>query len=112
MFFKRVFEFAQAKWTGEIVLPSRKKGCIRICVYECALNAVTKRDTYPILRIKENINSLGTFVILSTLDASSRYWKDEIGKKNRGIKAFTAQNEFYRFLQMPFGLPNDPRTFL
>eukprot|EP00171_Calliarthron_tuberculosum_P021566 IDg21566t1 len=39
------------------------------------LNAVTKRDSYPIPRMDDCIDSLGTAEIFTSLDANWGYWQ-------------------------------------
>lgn len=59
----------------------------------------------------ECIDLLGEATIFSTLDTNSGYWPVEIDKIDRDRTAYTSYNGLYRFICMPFGLRNAPKTF-
>lgn len=88
-----------------------KNETLCFCVEYRKLNAVTKRDSYQIPRIDEYIDFLGKGAIFSTLDANSACWQLDINKADKNETAFISHQETYRFIQMPFGLLNAPRTF-
>ena len=75
------------------------------------LNAMTIRDSYPIPRMDESIDSLGDAVIFSTLDCNSGYWQIPMAEKDKDKTAFISHYGLYRFIRMPFGLKNAPGTF-
>ena len=106
-----VIEPAQSEWAAPIVFAPKKDGALRFCVDYRRLNAITVRDSYPIPRMDECMDSLGTAKTFSTLDANSGYWQVEIDPKDRDKTAFTSHHGLYRFIRMPFGLKNAPATF-
>lgn len=54
--------------------------------------------------------TLGQTTVFSTLDASSGYWQAGIDDVDKEKNAFTSHHGLYRFVHMPFGLHNAPRT--
>lgn len=62
---------AQTEWTGTIVVAPKKARAFRFCDNYCKLNAVVKRQFYPILRMDNCIDLLGNVIVFSTLDAKS-----------------------------------------
>ena len=84
---------------------------MRFCVYYRMLNAVTVRDSYPLPRMDECIDSLGDATVLTTLHCSSGYWQVEIAEEDRDKTTFASHSALYRFLRMPFSLKNAPATF-
>ena len=75
------------------------------------LNAVTVRDSYPLLRMDECIDSLGDATVFTKLDGNSGYWQVEIAEDDRDKTTFASHSGLYRFLRMLFGLKNAPATF-
>jgi hypothetical protein len=69
------------------------------------------KDSYPLPRMDECLDSLGDAVIFSTLDCNSGYWQIPIDKKDRDKTAFVTHCGLHRFTRMPFGLVNAPATF-
>jgi hypothetical protein len=54
-----VIEPATSEWASPIVLVAKPDGSTRFCVDYRKLNAITVRDSYPLPRMYECIDSLG-----------------------------------------------------
>ena len=106
-----VIEEAECEWASPILFVPKPDGTIRFCVDYRRLNAMTVRDSYPIPRMDECIDSLGDARIYTALDANCGYWQIEIEENDRNKTAFTSHQGLYRFKRMPFGLRNAPGTF-
>ena len=89
----------------------KKDGTSRFCVDFRRVNAVTKKDVYPLPRIDDILDTLGGSKYFSTLDLSSGYWQIELDPATRDRSAFTSHCGLYEFTRMPFGLCNAPATF-
>lgn len=89
----------------------KKCGTLRSCIEFQLLNAMTVRDSYPIPRMEECIDSLGTACVCYTLYCTSGYWKIEIHEKDRQKTGFVTHQGLFQFLRMPFGLHNALATF-
>lgn len=105
-----VAETAQSEWESPIVFATKKDGSLRFFVYYSCY-AITIRNSYPIPRMDELIDSLGNAKLFSTLDANREYWKIEIYTKDRDNTDFTPHHGIYRFIWMPFGLKKALETF-
>ena len=53
----------------------RKDGDIGICIDYRKLNAVPKRDAYPMPRIDDILDELGQAKYTTTLDLAKGYWQ-------------------------------------
>ena len=106
-----VIEPATSEWASPVVLITKKDGSIRFCVDYRKLNALTVKDSYPLPRMDECLDSLGDATIFSTLDCNSGYWQIPIEERDRDKTAFVTHCGVHRFKRMPFGLCNAPATF-
>jgi hypothetical protein len=59
---------SQSPWAAPVVVVSKKDGNPRFCIDYRKLNAVTKRDSYPLPRIDKALDQLSKAKYLSTLD--------------------------------------------
>ena len=107
----KVIEPAQCEWASPLVLAPKSDGSFRFCVDYRKLNEVTIKDTYPLPRMDDCIDSLGEATVFSSLDANWGYWQIAVADEDKDKTAFTSHVGTYRFLRMPFGLTNAPATF-
>ncbi len=84
---------------------------IWFCVDYRALNAVTKRDVYPLPHIDNILAKLKGAKYFSTLDMVSGYWQTPINRKDREKTAFSTTSGMYIFNVLPMGLCNAPASF-
>ena len=75
------------------------------------LNAVTRKDVYPLPRIDSLLDQLSGKRIFSTPGARTGYWQIRLEEKSVEKTAFVTMDGLYEFRVMPFGLCNAPATF-
>ena len=103
---------SQSAWCKAMVLVQKKDGGLHFCIDFCHLNAHMKKDSYPLPRIQEALESLVGAGHFSCLDLKSRFWQIKMDEALRQYTAFTIGNVgFYECNRMPFGLCNTPATF-
>ena len=71
-----------------------------------------KKDSYPLPRIQEALESIAGDAHFSTMDFKSGFWQVHMAPESQQYTTFTVGNlGFYEFTRMPFGLCNAPVTF-
>ena len=89
-----------------IVLVRKKDSSLRFCFDYRKLNAVTRKDPYPLPRIDDTLDTLAGSRWVSTLDLLSGYWQVEIAQSDKEKAAFCVPDGLFQFNVMPFGLCN------
>lgn len=102
---------SNSPWASPIVLVLKKDGTLRFCVDYHKLNAVTKKDSYPLPRIDDILDSLGNAKYFLSLDQCWGYWQIPVSEMGREKTAFLTYNGLYEYLVLPFGLNNAPSNF-
>ena len=98
---------SQSAWCNAVVLVRKKDGGLCFCIDFCCLNTRTKKDSYPLPRIKEALESLVGAGHFSCLDLKSGFWQIKMEEPLKLYTAFTVGNlGFYECDRMPFGLCN------
>jgi transposase InsO family protein/predicted aspartyl protease len=106
-----VVETSNSPWASPVVLVKKKDGSTRFCVDYRKLNDATRKDSYPLPRIDDTLDTLAGSKIFSTLDLKSGYWQVELAPEDKEKTAFTLGSGLWQFTVMPFGLCNAPATF-
>ena len=103
---------SQSTWCNVVVLVWKKDGSLCFCIDFHLLNASTKKDSYPLPRIQEALESLVGTGHFSCLDLKSGFWQIKMEEASKQYTTFTVGNlGFFECVQMPFGLCNAPATF-
>ena len=106
-----IIDPSSSPWASPVVLVREKDGSTRFCVDYRKLNAVTKKDSYPLPRVDTSLQSLYGSLWFSTLDLKSGYWQVEMSVEDKKNTAFTMGQGLWQFVVLPFGLSNAPATF-
>ena len=102
---------SNSPWCNAVVLV-RKDGSLCFCIDFRRLNTLTVRDSHPLPRICETLESLAGAAHYLTFDLNSGFWQVPMDEKSKQYTAFTLGSMgLYECESMPFGLCNAPPTF-
>ena len=91
--------------------PKKDNGGLRMCLDYRDLNAITKKDRYPIPRDSDLFDQLQGATIFSSMDLLWGYWQVLMHPDSVEKTAIRTPLGSFEWLVMPFGLTNAPSTF-
>ena len=99
-------------WCNAVVLVRKKDGSLRFCIDFRKLNSLTVKDSHPLPRICETLESLAGAAHFLTFDMNSGFRQVPMDEESKQYTAFTLGSMgLYECESMPFGLCNSPPTF-
>uniref|UniRef100_A0A6A7FXQ6 RNA-directed DNA polymerase n=1 Tax=Hirondellea gigas TaxID=1518452 RepID=A0A6A7FXQ6_9CRUS len=107
-----VIENAASPWCSPVLLVKKSDGTHRFCVDYRQLNAVTKKESYPLPNIIETIESISGAEYYTVLDAKNAFHQVEMEETSKPLTAFHTSTGSYQFNRMPFGLFGSGITFM
>jgi hypothetical protein len=84
-----------SEWASPVVLVPKPDGSMRFCIDYRRLNTVTIRDSYPLPRMDECIDSFGDASVFSTLDCNSGYWQIPVSPEDKEKTTFTSHKGLF-----------------
>ena len=108
----RVIRLSNSPWCNTVVLVRKKDGSLSFCIDFRRLNSLTVKDSYPLPRICETLESLVGAAHYMTMDMNSGFWQVPMAAESKQYTTFTLGSMgLYECKSMPFGLCNGPPTF-
>jgi len=104
-------EPACSPWSSNVLLVRKKDGTYQFCVDYRKLNELTEKDSYPLPRIDQCLDSLGGATLFSCLDLQAGYWQAALDPTDAAKTAFTVRSGSYQFKVLSMGLANAPSQF-
>ncbi|MBW0478359.1 hypothetical protein O181_018074 [Austropuccinia psidii MF-1] len=97
---------------GEPVLFLKKKdGCLCLCVGYRKLNAITRKNRYPVPPMNQLLTVFNGPTIFSKIDLCGEYNLLRIKEGDAHLTAFRTKYGSYEYLVMPFGCTKAPASF-
>ena len=98
-------------WLANVVVVPKKEVKWRVCVDYTNLNNACPKDSFPLPRIDQIVDSIAGQGMLSFLDAFSRYHQIPMGPADKEKTAFIMPHGLYCYKVMPFELKNASATY-
>lgn len=106
-----VIEPSCSHWASPVCLVKKKDGTYRFCVDYRKVNAVSKKDAFPIPGIQDAIDHLKGAKYFATFDLLSGYWQLGMTERAKERSAFCTRRGLFHFTRMSFGLAGAPSSF-
>ncbi|MBW0557510.1 hypothetical protein O181_097225 [Austropuccinia psidii MF-1] len=90
---------------------NKKDGGLQLCVDYCKINAVTRKNRYPVPPMNQLLTIFNGSTIFSKIDLRGAYNLLRIKEGDEHLTGFRTKYGGYEYLVMPFDLTNDPPSF-
>jgi hypothetical protein len=102
---------SQAPFAAPILFARKANGGLRFCVDYRKLNAITRKDRYPIPLLEETLARISGARIFTKLDIRQAFHRVRIDPASEDLTTFRTRYGCYKYKVVPFGLTNGPATF-
>ena len=106
-----IIEPSDSSWSSPCVLVPKSDGTLHFCTDFHKLNALSQTDSYPLPRIEDCIDRIGSSKYVTKMDLLKGYWQVPLTDRAKQLSAFVTPYGLYQYRVMPFGLKNAPATF-
>ncbi|KAG1926323.1 thy-1 membrane glycoprotein [Pimephales promelas] len=98
-------------WASPCLLVGKPDGTQRFCTDYRRVNTLTKPDSYPLPRMEDCVDQVGSANYVSKFDLLKGYWQVPLTARAQEISSFITPFGLYSYTVMSFGLRNAPATF-
>ncbi len=100
-----------SSWASPCLLVRKADSTYRFCTDYRKLNVITKPNAFPLPRMEDCVDQVGTANFVSKLDLLKGYWQVPLTPRAREVTSFITSSGLYSYSVMSFGLRNAPATF-
>ena len=111
MLASNVIEPSTSEWASPVCLVKKPDNSYRFCIDYRRVNAVSRKDAFPVPDIQDALDSLRGARWFATIDLLSGYWQLGLTDRAKERSAFCTRRGLFQFKRMPFGLCGAPATF-
>ena len=104
-------EIYYPEWLANIVMVKKANGKWRMCVDFTDLNNACAKDSFPLPRIDQLVDSTAGHKLLTFMDTFFGYNQIQIAEEDQEKTAFITSQGLYCYRVMPFGLKNAGATY-
>ncbi|XP_050281388.1 uncharacterized protein LOC126722250 [Quercus robur] len=98
-------------WLANVVMVKKANGKWRMCMDFTDLNKACPKDSYPLPRIDQLVDSTAGHKLLSFMDAFSGYNQIRMDEANQEKTSFVTSQGLFCYKVMSFGLKNTGATY-
>ncbi len=102
---------SSSAWSFPCIIVPKSDGTARFCTDYRKVNAITKSDSFPLPRLEDCVDRVGSATFVSKLDLLKGYWQVPLTPRAAKISVFVTPDNLLQYTVMAFGLRNTPATF-
>ena len=109
---KGFIQVSSVSYSSPVFFVKKPKGGIQFCVDYRRLNAIIKKDRYPIPLIEETLAQLEGTKYFTKIDIRQAFYRIRMSEDSKELTTFLTRFGAFKYLVMPFGLCNGPASWL
>jgi hypothetical protein len=94
-----------------VLFVKKPSGGLRFYIDYRKLNALTRKDRYPLPLIDETLARISGAKIFTKLDIRQAFYRIRIYPDSEDLTTFCTRYRAYKYKVLPFGLINGPATY-
>jgi hypothetical protein len=98
-------------FASPVLFVKKPDGGLRFCVDYRKLNAITRKDAYPLPRIDELLARVSKAKVFTKLDIRQAFHRIRMDPESEDYTSFRTRYGTYKCKVLPFGLCNGPATY-
>lgn len=96
----------QSDWNSPVTVQSKPDGSARICIDFCKVKTLTKMDSYPLPRMEDYIDRVGSTKYISKVDLKQGFWQVPLTDRAKRVTYFVADGQTYQCNVIPYIMKN------
>lgn len=108
---KNFIRVSNSPASSPILFAKKPGGGLRFCVDYRGLNAITRKDRYPLPLITETLRTLSKAKWFTKLDVIAAFHKIRVKEGDEWKTAFRTRYGLFEWMVTPFGMTGAPATF-
>ena len=102
---------SNSPFSSPVLFVKKANGSLRFCIDYRKLNALTRKDAYPLPRIDELLTRVNKAKVFTKLDIRQAFHRIRVNPDSEELTAFRTSFGQYKCKVLPFGLCNGPATY-
>ena len=102
---------SQAPYASPVLFVKKPNGSLRFYIDYWKLNAITRKDRYPLPLIDETLARISRTKVFTKLNIRQAFHWIRIDPSSEDLTTFRTRYKLYKCKVLPFGLTNGPTTF-
>ena len=102
---------SSAPFSSPVLFVKKADGSLRFCIDFRKLNALTRKDVYPLPLIDETLARLRGAKVFTKLDIRQAFHRIRMDPDSEELTTFRTRYGNYKCKVLPFGLTNGPATY-
>lgn len=95
---------SHSPWSSPCILVPKQDSTFRFCTDYRKINSVTKPDSFPLPRMEDCVDRIGSAHFVTKVDLLKGYWQEPLTARASETSAFVTPDNLLQYSVMAFGM--------